>query len=174
MVKPGSHEQHKHKDKINTKTKHDISSGTCKDKTSRYFLCFVFCSALGLCLDYNLMLMLITVLMSQTWLHSFVLRFVFSLCLCSRVNQALLSLNTTDVYPGQWWVDISVAQLFIMIFSLLVLLMRFKSFLSVCSKLGTTSCHIVRNFRSAVRHYTNCAYIFFSYTVITESYTTVH
>ena len=48
--KPGSHERHKHK--INMKTKHDFSSGTCEDKTMRIFLCFAFCSALGLCLDY--------------------------------------------------------------------------------------------------------------------------
>ena len=27
-LKPGSHERHKHKHKINTKTKHDFSSGT--------------------------------------------------------------------------------------------------------------------------------------------------
>ena len=53
-VKPGSHERHKHKAKINTKTKHDICSRICEDKT-RIFLCFVFCSALGLCLDYDLM-----------------------------------------------------------------------------------------------------------------------
>ena len=48
-VKLGLYEQHKHKDKINTKTKRDISSGTCKDKTTRIFLCFVFCAAFGLC-----------------------------------------------------------------------------------------------------------------------------
>ena len=47
--KPGSHEQHKHKHKINMKTKHDFSSGTWEDKTTRIFLC----SALGLCLDYR-------------------------------------------------------------------------------------------------------------------------
>ena len=47
------------------KTKCDISSGTCKDKT-RIFLCFVFCSAHGLCLDNDLMLMVTTTLMSQT------------------------------------------------------------------------------------------------------------
>ena len=63
-LKPGLHERHKHKDEIKTKTKNDISSGTCEDKT-RIFLCFVFCSALGLCLDYNLMLMITTILMSQ-------------------------------------------------------------------------------------------------------------
>ena len=61
--KPGSHERHKHK--INTKTKHDFSSGTYEDKTTRIFLCFAFGSALGLCLDYDLMLMLMTILMSQ-------------------------------------------------------------------------------------------------------------
>ena len=30
VVKSGSHERHKHKDKIYTKTKHDIP-GTCED-----------------------------------------------------------------------------------------------------------------------------------------------
>ena len=49
-----SHEQHEHKDKINTKTKHDISSETCEDKTSKIFHCFTFCSAFGLCLDYTI------------------------------------------------------------------------------------------------------------------------
>ena len=63
--KPGSHERHKHKDKIRTKTKRDISSETCEDKTTRIFLCFVFCSAHGLCLDYDLMLMITTILMWQ-------------------------------------------------------------------------------------------------------------
>ena len=89
-LKPGLHEQHRHKDKFSTKTKHDICSGTCKDKTTRIFLCFSFYSALGLCLDYAVMLMP-TTFMSQAWLHSFVLPFVLSLCLylCSRVNQAL-------------------------------------------------------------------------------------
>ena len=29
--------------KIYTKTKHDLSCGTCKDKTTRIFLCSVFC-----------------------------------------------------------------------------------------------------------------------------------
>ena len=96
-LKPGSHEQHKHKDKINTKTKHDISSGTCEDKTTRIFLCFVFCSAHGLCLDYDLMLMITTILMSQARLHSFVLPFVLSLCLCSRVNQALHNTPSTHL-----------------------------------------------------------------------------
>ena len=57
-LKPGSHWRHKHNDKINTKTKHDISSGTCEDKTTRLFLCFVFCWVLSLCMDYDLMLML--------------------------------------------------------------------------------------------------------------------
>ena len=89
IVKIASHEQHKHKDKINTETKRDIFSGTCKDKTARIFLCFIFCSALGLCLDYDLMFM--TILMSQAWLSFFVLPFVLSLCLClrSHVNQTL-------------------------------------------------------------------------------------
>ena len=35
-VKPGSHKRNKHK--INTKTKHDFSSGACEDKTTRIFL----------------------------------------------------------------------------------------------------------------------------------------
>ena len=65
-IKPGSHERRKHKDKIKTKTKRDISSGTCKDKTTRIFLCFAFCSSLGLCLDYDLILMITTILISQT------------------------------------------------------------------------------------------------------------
>ena len=49
-VKPGSHDRHKHKHKINTKTKHDFSSGTCEDKTTRIFLFFrlLFCSWLML------------------------------------------------------------------------------------------------------------------------------
>ena len=42
--------------KINTKTKHDFFSRTCEDKTTRIFLYFAFCSALGVCLDYDLML----------------------------------------------------------------------------------------------------------------------
>ena len=57
-LKPCSHEQQKHEEKINTKTKYDIFSGTFEDKTTRNFLCFVFCSAIGLCLDYDLMLTL--------------------------------------------------------------------------------------------------------------------
>ena len=64
-LKPGSHQRHKHKHKIDTKTKHDFSSGTCEDKTTRIFLCFVFCSALGLCFDYVLMLVLMSLYMSQ-------------------------------------------------------------------------------------------------------------
>ena len=60
-LKPASHERHKHRDDINTKTKHDISE-TCEDK-KRIFLCFVFRPALRLCLDYDLMLT--TILMSQ-------------------------------------------------------------------------------------------------------------
>ena len=60
-----SYERHKHKEKIDTKTRHDISFGTFKDKTTRIFLCFVFCLALGLCLDYDLMLMITTILMPQ-------------------------------------------------------------------------------------------------------------
>ena len=72
------------------KTKHDISSGTCEDKT-RIFLSFLFCSVLGLCLVYDFMLMTTTIFMSQAWLRSFVLPFVLTLCLylCSSVNQAL-------------------------------------------------------------------------------------
>ena len=61
LLKPGSHEWHKHKHKINTKTKHHFSSGTCEDKTTRIFLCFAFCSAHGLCLDYDLMVMLMLI-----------------------------------------------------------------------------------------------------------------
>ena len=56
---------------IDTKTKHDLCSGTFKYKTTRIFLCFVFCSALGLCFDYVLMVVLMSLYMSQTWLHSF-------------------------------------------------------------------------------------------------------
>ena len=70
-LKPGSH-----KHKIDTKTKHDLSSGTCKYKTTRIFLCFVYCSALGLCFDCVLMLVLMSLYMSQASLHSFVLPFV--------------------------------------------------------------------------------------------------
>ena len=93
-LKPGSHERRKDKHNINTKIKHDFSSGTCEDKTTRIFnkttrISFVFCSALGLCLDYVLMLM--TIIISQAWLLSFVL----PLCLCYRVNQAL-SLSFTS------------------------------------------------------------------------------
>ena len=60
-IKPGLHERHKHEDKINTKTKHDITSGTCKDKT-RVGLCFVFVRLLAyawttiLCLCLSLVL----------------------------------------------------------------------------------------------------------------------
>ena len=64
----------KDKHKIDTKTKHDLSSGTCKYKTTIIFLRFVFC--FGLCFDYVLMLVLMPILMSQAWLHSFVLPFV--------------------------------------------------------------------------------------------------
>ena len=73
---PHSHKRHKHKHKIDTKAKHDLSSGTCKYKTTRICLCFVFCSALGLCFDYVLMLVLMSLNMSQASLHSFHLRFV--------------------------------------------------------------------------------------------------
>ena len=49
LVKPSSHERHKHKHNINTKSKHDFSSGTCEDKTTIIFLCFLlFCSWLML------------------------------------------------------------------------------------------------------------------------------
>ena len=101
FIKPGSPEQHKHKKKINTKTKHDISSETCEDK-ARFFLCFIFCSALGLCFDSDLMLMLTMILMSQAWLHSFVLLFVLSLCLCSHVDQALTFL-VKNKQTSNWW-----------------------------------------------------------------------
>ena len=95
-VKPGSHERHKHK-----KTKHDFSSGTCENKTTRIFLCFAFCSAFGLCLNYDLMLM--TILMSQAWLHSFVLPFIyFVLLLWQTVNKlhsfTLISLRLKLIY----------------------------------------------------------------------------
>ena len=79
LLKPSSHKRHKDKDMINTKTKLGISSRTCKNKTTIIFLCFAFCSVLGLYLDYNLMLMLKTILMSQTWLHSFDFCFNFML-----------------------------------------------------------------------------------------------
>ena len=46
------------------KTKYDISSETYEHKIG-IFLCVVFCLALGLCLDYDLMLMITTILMSQ-------------------------------------------------------------------------------------------------------------
>ena len=90
-LKPVVHERRKHKDRSDTKTKHDIFSGTFEDTTTRIFLRFVFRSALGLCLDYDLILMLTTTLMSQAWLHSFVLPFILSLyvCLCSCVNHTL-------------------------------------------------------------------------------------
>ena len=73
--------------KIDTKTKHDLSSGTCKYKSTRICLCFVFCSALGLCFDYVLMLVLMSLYMSQASLHSFVLPFVcpYMLMLMPRV-----------------------------------------------------------------------------------------
>ena len=56
------------------KTKHDISSGTCEDKTTTIFIYFFFvlCSALGLCLDHDLMHMITTILMSHAWLHAFI------------------------------------------------------------------------------------------------------
>ena len=75
--KPSSYERHKHK--INAKTMHDFSSGTCENKTTIIFLCFLFCSAVGLwlclwrslcrrldfiplfCLLFFLMLMLILI-----------------------------------------------------------------------------------------------------------------
>ena len=63
VLKPGSHEHREHEDKISTKTKHDISSGTCEDKIARIFFCFVFCAVLGLRLD--LMLVHTTILMSH-------------------------------------------------------------------------------------------------------------
>ena len=121
--KPGSHKRHKHKDKINTKTKHlSMISPLGLAKIKQDFLCFVFCSALGLCLHYDFMLMIMSILMSQVWLHSFVLPFVLSLCLClcPRVNRRLVvwcrgregqggAFN--KVYPGRittcvrlWWV----------------------------------------------------------------------
>ena len=41
-------------------------SGTCEDKITKNFLSLAFCSALGLSLDYDLMLM--TILMAQAFL----------------------------------------------------------------------------------------------------------
>ena len=77
LLKPGSHEQHKHKHNTNTKTKHDLSSETCEDKTTRIFHCFAFCSALGLCLDYDLMLM--TILMTSFPCFAFCFAFMLML-----------------------------------------------------------------------------------------------
>ena len=88
-VKPGSHQRQKHKQKIDTKTKHDLSSGTCKYKTTRIFLWFVFCSALGLCFDYVLMVVLMSLYMSQALLHSFVFPFVCPYAYAASVKQAL-------------------------------------------------------------------------------------
>ena len=72
------------------------------DLRRQIFLCFAFCSALGLCLDYDLMivLMLMMILMPQAWFHSFVLPFVLPLCLYYRVNQALNSL--LSMYVKRW------------------------------------------------------------------------
>ena len=41
-------------DDVSTKTKHDYSSGTYEDNITSIFICFAFCCALGLCLDYDL------------------------------------------------------------------------------------------------------------------------
>ena len=92
--KPGSHQRHKHK--IDTKTKHDLSSWTCKYKTTRICLCFVFCSALGLCFDYVLMLMLrlcsyacAYVILYVAGLTAFLcFAFCLSLCLCRQCEPA--------------------------------------------------------------------------------------
>ena len=40
--------------------------------TTIIFLCLAFCSALVICLDYDLMLMFMTILMSQAWLVDFI------------------------------------------------------------------------------------------------------
>ena len=103
-LRPGSHKRHKHKHKINTKTKHDFSSGTCEDKTTRIFLCFAFWCPLGLCLDYDLMLMLMTILMSQAWLHSFDLPFVcpYAYAYAHAYAHAVLSISFVIVVGFIW------------------------------------------------------------------------
>ena len=65
--------------------------GLSETKQQEFFFVLSICPALGLWLDYDLMFMIMTIIMSQAWLHSFVLPFVLSLCLrlCSRGNQAL-------------------------------------------------------------------------------------
>ena len=62
------------------------------------FLCFVFCSALGLCFDYVLMLVLLSLYMSQASLHSFVLPFVclYAYAYAASVKQALTYASTID------------------------------------------------------------------------------
>ena len=52
------------------------------------FLCFVFCSALGLSFDYDLMLVLMSLYMSQASLYCFVLPFVCPYAYAASVNQA--------------------------------------------------------------------------------------
>ena len=81
--KPSPHDRHKHK--INTKTKHDFSSGTCEDKTTIIFLCFLFCSAVGLwlCLWRSLCRRL-------DFIPLFCLLFsLMPILICYRVKQAL-------------------------------------------------------------------------------------
>ena len=83
ILKPGSHQRHKHK--IDTKTKHYLSSGTCKYKTTRIFLCFVFCSALGLCLHGLCMFLCLCLCRSTVYvagLTAFLCFPCLSICLC--------------------------------------------------------------------------------------------
>ena len=52
-----------------------------------------FCSVLGLCFDYALILVLMSIYMSQAWHHSFVLPFVCLYVYAASVNQALTALR---------------------------------------------------------------------------------
>ena len=92
LVKPGSQEQHKHKDE----NKAWYLLWDFRKQNNRNFS--LFCSLLGSSptLDYDLMFMFMMILMSQAWLHSFVLPFVLSLCLCLCVNQALVRSTFTE------------------------------------------------------------------------------
>ena len=74
-LKPGSHERHKHKQRKQSMTS---PPGLAKTKQQEFF----FVSPFDLLLAYAWTMMLMTILMSQTWLHSFVLPFVLPLCLC--------------------------------------------------------------------------------------------
>ena len=71
---------------------------TCKYKTTRIFLWFVFCSALGLCFDYVLMVVLMSLYMSQPSLHSFVFPFVcpYAYAYVASVKQALSLVHTCE------------------------------------------------------------------------------